>query len=132
MWLKPQQKMQSISIHYLYNDILSYYFKFHLGFNSLYYLRMPTFYVYILECLDKKRRKSYYTGYTQDLKKRFNQHCEGKGARYTKGKALTIKYHEMFTTRSEAMQRELEIKKLSKKQKRDLIFKNEENNSANT
>ena len=92
---------------------------------------MPTFYVYILECLDKKRRKSYYTGYTQDLKKRFRQHCDGKGARYTKGKDLAIKHYEMFPTRSEAMQRELEIKKLTKKQKRDLCLNSEENNSAN-
>ena len=130
MWLKPQQEMQLNSIHCLYDGSLSYNFKFHLGINSLYYSRMPSFYVYILECLDKKRRKSYYTGYTQDLKKRFRQHCDGKGARYTKGKDLTIKYHEMFTTRSEAMQREIEIKKLSKKQKRDLILKNEEIKSA--
>ncbi len=108
------------------------FFKFHLGANSLYYSRMPTFYVYILECLDKKRHKSYYTGYTQDLKKRFRQHCDGKGARYTKGKDLTIKYYEMFTTRSEAMHRELDIKKLSKKQKRELILNNEEKQSASS
>lgn len=82
---------------------------------------MPSFYVYILECIDKKKKKSYYTGYTQDLKKRFNQHRTGKGARYTKGKGLTLLHTEFFSTRSEAMKRELEIKKMTKKQKKELI-----------
>jgi putative endonuclease len=82
---------------------------------------MPSFYVYILECVDKKKRKSYYTGYTQDLKKRFELHRSGKGAKYTKGKDLTLMHTEYFSTRSEAMHRELEIKKMSKKQKKGLI-----------
>ncbi|MHA1111984.1 MAG: GIY-YIG nuclease family protein [Promethearchaeota archaeon] len=82
---------------------------------------MPSFYVYILECIDKKKKKNYYTGYTQDLKKRFDLHRTGKGARYTKGKELTLLHTEFFSTRSEAMARELEIKKMTKKQKKELI-----------
>ena len=82
---------------------------------------MPSFYVYILECIDKKKKKSYYTGYTQDLKNRFDLHRTGKGARYTKGKELTLLHSEFFSTRSEAMARELEIKKMTKKQKKELI-----------
>ena len=82
---------------------------------------MPSFYVYILECVDKKKKKSFYTGYTQDLKKRFELHRQGKGAKYTKGKSLTLLHTEYFSSRSEAMHRELEIKKMSKKQKKDLI-----------
>ena len=82
---------------------------------------MPSFYVYILECIDKKKKKSYYTGYTQDLKNRYDLHRTGKGARYTKGKELTLLHTEFFSTRSEAMIRELEIKKMTKKQKKELI-----------
>ena len=82
---------------------------------------MPSFYVYILECIDKKKKKSYYTGYTQDLKKRFDLHRQGKGAKYTKGKELTLLHSELFPTRSEAMNRELTIKKMTKKQKKELI-----------
>ena len=82
---------------------------------------MPSFYVYILECVDKKKKKSYYTGYTQDLKNRYDLHRTGKGARYTKGKELTLLHTEFFSTRSEAMIRELEIKKMTKKQKKELI-----------
>lgn len=82
---------------------------------------MPSFYVYILECIDKKKKKSYYTGYTQDLKNRFELHRKGKGARYTKGKELTLLHTEFFSTRSEAMSREIEIKKMTKKQKKELI-----------
>lgn len=79
---------------------------------------MPSYFVYILECVDQKHKKSYYTGYTQDLNKRFQLHCEGKGAKYTKGKKISIKYTEVFTSRSEAVEREIEIKKLTKKKKK--------------
>ena len=37
-------------------------------------------YVYILECEDG----SYYTGWTNDLNRRFAMHCKGKGAKYTR------------------------------------------------
>ncbi|MBN2155451.1 MAG: GIY-YIG nuclease family protein [Candidatus Lokiarchaeota archaeon] len=91
---------------------------------------MPSFYVYIIECIDKKRRKSYYTGYTNNLKKRFQLHTQGKGAKYTKGKDLTLIYSEIYPSRSEAVLRELEIKKLTKKQKKELIQQGELNNPA--
>ena len=37
-------------------------------------------YTYILECEDH----TYYTGWTNDLEKRFQAHLNGKGAKYTK------------------------------------------------
>ncbi len=91
---------------------------------------MPSFYVYILECIDKKKKKSYYTGYTQDLKKRFDLHRQGKGAKFTKGKDLKLLYSEIFTKRSEAMNRELEIKKMSKKQKKELVLNGDQTEHA--
>jgi putative endonuclease len=76
-----------------------------------------SFYVYILLCTDG----SFYTGYTKDLDERTKQHESGKGARYTKShRPQRIAYVEMLDSRSKAMKREREIKKLSHQQKLDL------------
>jgi len=77
-----------------------------------------SYFVYILLCLDG----SYYTGSTNDIDKRFKDHLEGHGARYTKShKPQKIIYKEKFTTKSEALKREAEIKKWTKKKKEILI-----------
>ena len=74
---------------------------------------MP-FYVYILLCCDG----SFYTGYTKDLDARTKLHENGKGAKYTKShKPKRIAYVELFDSRSQAMKREKEIKKMSHQQK---------------
>ncbi len=76
------------------------------------------FYVYILLCCDG----SYYTGYTKNLEARTRLHQNGNGARYTKAhKPQQLVYTETFFSRSNAMKREREIKKLSHKQKTDMI-----------
>ena len=82
---------------------------------------MPAFYVYIIDCTDKKGKKSLYTGYTQSLYTRFDQHKSGTGAKYTKGKKLKLIYYEMFISRSEAMSREIAIKKMKLDKKKQLI-----------
>jgi len=65
---------------------------------------------------------SFYTGYTKDLKERTRQHENGTGARYTKAhKPQKIAYVERHETRSQAMKREREIKKLSHQQKLSLV-----------
>jgi putative endonuclease len=77
-----------------------------------------SFYVYILLCTDG----SFYTGYTKDLDARTKQHQNGKGAKYTKShKSDRVAYVELFDSRSNAMKREREIKKLSHQQKLDLV-----------
>lgn len=78
-------------------------------------------YVYILKCSDS----TLYTGWTNNLEKRFKAHCDGKGAKYTKGRGpLELVYFEQFDDKIKAMKREYEIKKLSKKKKLDLIKSN--------
>ncbi len=78
-------------------------------------------YVYIVECNDG----TYYTGYTNDIKKRIITHNEGKGAKYTRGRIpVILKHVETYHTKSEAMSREYEIKKLSRMEKQELINKN--------
>lgn len=80
------------------------------------------FYVYILKCKSRKTGKiSLYTGSTQDLKTRIDQHQSGRGAKYTKGKQLKLMYFETFLTRSEAMKREYEIKSFSTDRKWAII-----------
>ena len=64
-----------------------------------------------------------YTGWTNDLKKRLKTHNAGKGARYTRGRLpVKLVYYEVFATKSEAMKREAQIKKLSRKQKLSFII----------
>ncbi len=78
------------------------------------------FYTYILQCSDN----TYYTGSTNDLKKRVKQHNSLKsGARYTKmRRPIILSYVEACTTLSESRKREAEIKRLPRKQKMQLIL----------
>ena len=76
-----------------------------------------TFCVYIILCQDG----SFYTGYTKNLDERTRQHQNGKGARYTKThKPKTVAYVEFHGSRSTAMKRERQIKKLTHQQKLQL------------
>ena len=82
-----------------------------------------SFYVYMLLCGDG----SFYTGYTKDLGARTKLHQNGKGAKYTKAhKPQKIAYVELFNSRTKAMKREREIKKLSHQQKLDLVSSRDE------
>jgi len=75
-------------------------------------------YVYMVLCSDG----TLYTGYTTDLVRRINTHNKGRGAKYTRGRLpVFLVYSEEFPTKSEALRRELEIKKLSRKEKEILI-----------
>ena len=61
---------------------------------------------------------AYYAGYTNDLEKRIKLHNEGKGAKYTRGRApVKLIYYESFATKREAMQAEYRFKQLTKKKK---------------
>jgi putative endonuclease len=77
------------------------------------------FYVYILECADH----TYYIGSTNDLERRLHQHNFAKsGAHYTKiRRPVGLKYSEEYQTHSEALKREIALKKLTRQQKEKLI-----------
>jgi len=75
-------------------------------------------YTYILLCKDG----TYYTGWTNDLEKRFHDHVVGKGAKYTRAHPpVKIIYYEMFETAKEAMSREWHIKQMTRFEKMALI-----------
>jgi putative endonuclease len=77
------------------------------------------YFVYILRCTDG----SYYTGYTKDVKKRFELHKKGRGAHYTRiHDPEKLVYVEQFSTRGEAMRRERKIKTLDHNKKHKLII----------
>jgi len=75
--------------------------------------------VYILECKDQ----TLYTGITNDLEKRLEQHNHGKdGAKYTRvRRPVKCVYTEILNNRSEATKREYAIKKISRAEKIKLI-----------
>jgi putative endonuclease len=76
--------------------------------------------LYILRCSDD----TLYTGITNNLKKRFECHKSGKGARYTRGRLpVKIAYFESCIDKGSALRREYEVKRLSRTEKMDLISK---------
>lgn len=74
--------------------------------------------MYILECADS----TYYTGYTTDLERRVSVHNSGKGAKYTRARLpVVVVFSEAYATKSEALRREAEIKRLTRREKRELV-----------
>lgn len=72
----------------------------------------------MLRCADD----TLYTGWTTDPEKRVKVHNAGRGAKYTKFRLpVSMVYCEVCVDKSEALRREAEIKKLSRKQKLMLI-----------
>ena len=72
------------------------------------------YFLYFLLCRDR----SIYTGITTDVKRRFKEHQDGTGSKYTRArKAIKILYTEKFKTRSAASKREAEIKSWGREKK---------------
>ena len=75
-------------------------------------------YVYILECANGR----YYTGSTNDLDKRLNEHTLGMGANFTrKNLPFELVYVEVFDRIDMAFKREKQIQGWSHKKKAALI-----------
>lgn len=74
--------------------------------------------LYILECRDG----TLYTGITDNLERRLAAHHAGKGAKYTRGRGpFRLCYTEVCRDHSEALRREIQIKKMTREEKLDLI-----------
>ena len=75
-------------------------------------------YTYLLKCADD----TLYCGWTNQLDKRLKAHNDGKGAKYTKARRpVSLAYYEIFETKEEAMRREAAIKKITRKDKLELV-----------
>ncbi len=65
-------------------------------------------YVYVLGCA---HGGPTYIGWTSDPDRRLQQHNQGKGARFTRGRQWLLLYVECHDSRSAAMRREIQLKK---------------------
>lgn len=75
-------------------------------------------YLYILRCADG----TLYTGITTNVERRLEAHRSGKGAKYTRGRSpLELAYREECGSHSDALKRELLVKKMNREQKEQLI-----------
>ena len=75
-------------------------------------------YVYILEC----RNRSLYTGITDNLERRFQEHKTGKGGKFTHTfKVNKLLYSEPCGSKNIALKREAQIKSWTRKKKLALI-----------
>ena len=75
-------------------------------------------FIYILECCDG----SYYTGITNNIEERVNEHNSGKGAKYTSvRRPVKLIYKEEYEDKFRARNREVELKGWSRVKKEKLI-----------
>ena len=78
---------------------------------------MPAF-VYLLRCADG----SLYCGWSTDPDRRLAQHEAGTASRYTRSRRpVELVWTEELASRSQAMRREAEIKRLSAAEKQALV-----------
>ena len=81
---------------------------------------MDDYWLYLLRCGDG----TLYTGITTDVERRAEEHNAGKGAKYTRSRRpVEVVYREACGSRSEALRREIAVKKLSRQEKLALIVK---------
>ncbi|NWG08737.1 MAG: GIY-YIG nuclease family protein [Nitrososphaerales archaeon] len=72
------------------------------------------YYVYILKC----RTGHLYTGHTSNIKRRLAEHNKGTASKFTRSRLpVSLIYQERYKNRAHAMQREVEIKKMSRAKK---------------
>ncbi len=75
-------------------------------------------FTYILRCADD----TLYAGSTTDVEVRLQKHQDGSGAKYTRGRRpVQLVYVETFDCFNEALRREKQIQRLSRKKKMELI-----------
>ena len=76
-------------------------------------------YVYIVRCADD----TLYTGITTDLERRIAEHNNSDlGSKYTRARRpVSLVYCEEVKNKSETTKREMEIKKMKRGQKEELI-----------
>jgi putative endonuclease len=77
-------------------------------------------YLYVLRCGDS----TLYTGITNNLARRLEQHNNGKASRYTRSRRpVSLLYQERCLNRSSALKKECRMKSLSRKEKEAYINK---------
>jgi putative endonuclease len=78
------------------------------------------YFVYIL----RTSSNTLYIGQTNNLEKRLKEHADkkGRGSKYMRSfDSFKLVHSEVFETRSEALKREIQLKKLTKLEKEKLV-----------
>lgn len=79
----------------------------------------PAWHIYLL----RTANGAIYTGITTDIVRRFQQHCDGKGAKALRGKGpLVLLFSQKITRHSDALKLEHRVKQLNRKQKEQLVL----------
>jgi len=79
-------------------------------------------FVYIVRCADG----TLYTGYARDPEQRLRVHNSGRGAHYTACRLpVALVYSESFDSKSDALRREIELKRWTRAKKEALVCANE-------
>ena len=78
------------------------------------------FYIYILHCADGK----LYTGYTDNLKKRFEKHRKGFVRATKNRRPLKLIHYEAFIKETDAKRRETYLKGGNGKKELEILLKN--------
>ncbi len=82
--------------------------------------RAAVHHIYMLRCADG----TLYTGYALDPVAREHLHNQGRGAKYTRSRRpVALVYFESFATKSEALKREVQLKRLPRSRKEAMISK---------
>jgi putative endonuclease len=80
--------------------------------------RSGGFYVYILQCINGM----YYIGITNNLEDRVGRHNKGHGAKSLRGKLpVKLVYAKKYRYYKNALHAEINLKKLTRAQKKELI-----------
>lgn len=76
-------------------------------------------YLYLIEC----EGGSLYAGITTDVARRFAQHVNGKGARYTRShRPVRLVGYQLCESKSAALKAEIALKKLPRAMKVDALL----------
>ena len=67
------------------------------------------YYVYVIG--SKKKPARTYIGWSNNIKKRIIKHNAGIGAKFTRGRKWKLLYMETLNSKSDAMKREIQMKK---------------------
>lgn len=77
------------------------------------------YWVYILRCSDD----TLYTGIAIDVERRAAAHNSGRGAKYTRSRGpVAVVYRELCDDKPSALRRELEIKRMTRRDKLALVM----------
>ena len=81
-------------------------------------IKEKNYYIYVI----LTEQNTLYCGYTDDVKKRYEKHLQGLGAKYTKShRPKKLVYQQAFESKSEAMKAEYKFKSLPKEAKLKVI-----------